>query len=157
MWAIFESLYWIYYNITSVLWSYFLFVWRQAMWGLSSLTRDWTDTPCIGRWILNHWTTREVPMRENFDCTRCREWVSSSHGVCSMGWHNSSLETISSFFSQLCLSGSFTQASLSCSRHTCHGTSLHGIPSAQNTFLPFPLFNFRLGNPSSSLDSFPQD
>ena len=28
---------------------------------LSSLTRDWTCVPCIARWILNHWTTREVP------------------------------------------------------------------------------------------------
>ena len=41
--------------------------------GLSFLTRDGTDTPCIGRRSLNHWTTREVPVRENFDCTRCRE------------------------------------------------------------------------------------
>ena len=31
------------------------------MWHLSSLTRDQTDTPCIGRQSLNHWTTREVP------------------------------------------------------------------------------------------------
>ena len=30
------------------------------MWGLSSLTRDWTHVPCTGRWILSHWTTREV-------------------------------------------------------------------------------------------------
>ena len=28
---------------------------------LSSLTRDGTQVPCIGRWILKHWTTREVP------------------------------------------------------------------------------------------------
>ena len=28
---------------------------------LSSLTRDWTHVPCIGRLILYHWTTREVP------------------------------------------------------------------------------------------------
>ena len=27
----------------------------------SSQTRDWTDVPCIGRWILNHWTIRVVP------------------------------------------------------------------------------------------------
>ena len=27
----------------------------------SSKTRDWTRVPCIGRRILNHWTTREVP------------------------------------------------------------------------------------------------
>ena len=38
--------------------------WAQlphGMWDLSSLTRDRTHVPCIGRWILNHWTTREVP------------------------------------------------------------------------------------------------
>ena len=26
----------------------------------SSQTRAWTRVPCIGRWILNHWATREV-------------------------------------------------------------------------------------------------
>ena len=26
----------------------------------SSQTRDQTRVPCIGRWILNHWTTKEV-------------------------------------------------------------------------------------------------
>ena len=31
------------------------------MWDLGSLTRDGTHVPCIARWILNHWTTREVP------------------------------------------------------------------------------------------------
>ena len=28
----------------------------------SSWTRDRTSVPCIGRQILNHWTTREVPL-----------------------------------------------------------------------------------------------
>ena len=33
-----------------------------ALWHVgSSWTRDWAPVPCIGRWILNHWTTREVP------------------------------------------------------------------------------------------------
>ena len=32
------------------------------MWDLSSLTRDQTCVPCIGRRILYHWTTREVPL-----------------------------------------------------------------------------------------------
>ena len=32
------------------------------MWDLSSLTRDPTHVPCISRWVLNHWTTREVPV-----------------------------------------------------------------------------------------------
>ena len=30
------------------------------MWNLSSPTRSRTLIPCIARWILNHWTTREV-------------------------------------------------------------------------------------------------
>ena len=32
-----------------------------GMWDLSSLTRDQTHFPCLGRQILNHWTTRRVP------------------------------------------------------------------------------------------------
>ena len=31
------------------------------MWDLSSLTRDQTRVLCIGMWILNYWTTGEVP------------------------------------------------------------------------------------------------
>ena len=30
-------------------------------WDLRTRTRDWTHVLCFGRWILNHWTTREVP------------------------------------------------------------------------------------------------
>jgi len=33
----------------------------KYMWDLSSPTKDQTCTPCIGRWSLNHWITREVP------------------------------------------------------------------------------------------------
>ena len=34
-----------------------------ALWHVgSSQTRDWTRVPCIGRWILNHCATREVPL-----------------------------------------------------------------------------------------------
>ena len=33
----------------------------RSVWDLSSLTRDQTHIPCIGRWIPNHWTTRLVP------------------------------------------------------------------------------------------------
>ena len=41
----------------------------SAAWGStaqaheSSWTRDQIHVPCIGRWILNHWTTREVPLQ----------------------------------------------------------------------------------------------
>ena len=40
----------------------FWFFWPRGMWDLSSPNRDWTRTPCIGRWSLNHWTAREVPL-----------------------------------------------------------------------------------------------
>ena len=44
-------------------------MWTQRVgqdWGTlarmhGSLSRDSACTPCIGRWCLNHWTTREVP------------------------------------------------------------------------------------------------
>ena len=32
----------------------------HGMWDLSSPIRDQVTVPYIGRWILNHWTTREV-------------------------------------------------------------------------------------------------
>ena len=32
------------------------------MWDLGSPSKNWTCVPWIGRWILNHWTTREVPV-----------------------------------------------------------------------------------------------
>ena len=38
-----------------------VYFWLQNMWDLSSLTRDQTHVPCIGRQILNHCTTGEVP------------------------------------------------------------------------------------------------
>jgi len=28
-----------------------------------SQTRDGTHVPCIGRWIPNHWATREAPLK----------------------------------------------------------------------------------------------
>ena len=41
-----------------LLWSTGLLALRQVE---SSQTREWTHIPRIGGWILNHWTTREVP------------------------------------------------------------------------------------------------
>ena len=35
----------------------------RGMWGLSSPTRDPSHVPCIARWILYHWATREVPIQ----------------------------------------------------------------------------------------------
>ena len=37
-----------------------------SMWDFSSLTRDWTHISWIAMQILNHWTTREVPIWDHF-------------------------------------------------------------------------------------------
>ena len=39
---------------------YALVFWLQGMWNPCSQTRDWTPTPCTGRWSLNHLIAREV-------------------------------------------------------------------------------------------------
>ena len=41
---------------------YFFFFWPWGMWDLTSLTRDQTDMPCIGRLRLDPWAAREVPV-----------------------------------------------------------------------------------------------
>ena len=49
------------FMIVLLLFHILFFYWPWGMWELSSLTRDQTHTPCIGKQNLNHWTTREVP------------------------------------------------------------------------------------------------
>ena len=48
---------------TILLLFYVLVFWSQGMWNPSSPipTRDQTCNPCIGRWTLNHRTTKAVP------------------------------------------------------------------------------------------------
>ena len=49
--------------VTILLLFYVLGFWPWGTWDLSSPTRNQTCTPCIGRWSLNHWTTRVVLLR----------------------------------------------------------------------------------------------
>ena len=42
------------------------FFWLWGMWDASCLSRDWTRTFCIGKWSLNHWIPRKVPLRCTF-------------------------------------------------------------------------------------------
>ena len=58
MWTIFKVFI---ESVTILLLFYVLVFWLQAMWDLSSRTRDQTHTPRTGRQSLNHWTAREVP------------------------------------------------------------------------------------------------
>lgn len=55
-----SSLYWICCDIAFVV--YVLVFWPGGLWDLSFQTRDWTLTPCIGRWNLYHWISGEVPI-----------------------------------------------------------------------------------------------
>ena len=45
--------------VTALFLFYVLAFWLRGMWDLNSPARDQTPIPCIGRWSLNHWITRE--------------------------------------------------------------------------------------------------
>ena len=61
--------------VTILLLFYVWVFWPQGTWGLSSLTRDPTCTPCV----LNHWTTREVPPH----ILMCGYWKKVKKNSCS--------------------------------------------------------------------------
>ena len=48
--------------VATLLLLYTLVSWLQGIQDLSSPTRNWTPTSCIGRWSLFHWIIREVPL-----------------------------------------------------------------------------------------------
>ena len=51
MWTIYE----VFIQFVTILLLFcVLFFWPWGLWVLGSLTRDWTFTPSIGRWNLNH-------------------------------------------------------------------------------------------------------
>ena len=54
----FKNLFWICYNIAFGFFFFFLICFGFLS-PISSLSRDRTCTPCIGRWSLNYWTSRE--------------------------------------------------------------------------------------------------
>ena len=59
----------------------------------SSQIRDQTRAPCIGRWILNHWTTRGVPYLfvYLFGCTRS---CGGTWALRSSLWHAGSIVVV---------------------------------------------------------------
>ena len=63
MWTILK----VFIEFVTVLFLFYVlvFFWPRGLWDLSSLTRDRTRTPCIGKWSLNHRTAREVPGPEH--------------------------------------------------------------------------------------------
>ena len=56
--------------------------WPPGMWDPPFSTTDWTCVPCIGRWILNHRTTREVPHSQY---STLRSWHKAQDGTIRVG------------------------------------------------------------------------
>ena len=77
-WAIF-SLYWVCYNIVSVLG--FRFFGRKAC-GIFVPGQGLNHTLCIGRWSLSHWITREVSERKYL--FRTRKGIPRNHKFCNV-------------------------------------------------------------------------
>ena len=48
----------------------FHFLFLFLMWDFRFQTRDWTCTPAVEAWSLNHWTSREVPF-----CFLSENWL----------------------------------------------------------------------------------
>ena len=46
--------------VTILLLFYVMVFWPRGMWDLSPPTRDQTQTPCIDRQSLNHWTVNKI-------------------------------------------------------------------------------------------------
>ena len=58
MWTIFK----VFVEFVAILFLFYALAFGPGgLWDPSSLPRDRTHTPCIGRQSLNHWTTGEVP------------------------------------------------------------------------------------------------
>ena len=55
-----------------------------STWNLSFPIRDGTHTPCIARWILNHWTTKVVPYLVGFEKRHSRSWATNIY-ICLKG------------------------------------------------------------------------
>ena len=64
----------------------------------SSQTRDWTCVPCIGKWILNHWTTREVWLYAYLSTSTTTSFLMAS--LCMV--HSSHIQIICNFGSEFC-------------------------------------------------------
>ena len=131
----FKSLYW----LVAVLLPFFFFL-PWGMWDLRSPTRDGTWPPCIRRWRLNHWTTREIPMHHFkwFSLGRIPFVSEDSAGLSHAGvtWMNASsprtrVRVISSTDELNCLKR--CQARNRCSMHTLNGRQWAAHQVSQET------------------------
>ena len=144
------------------------------MWNLSSPTRDLTWVPCVGRQILNHWTTMEVSVQSisvpQSCLTRCNPRDCSmpglpvhhqlpeftqTHAHWSQWYHptiSSSVVPFSSHLHSFPASGSFPMSQLFTS-----GSQRIGISASTQSFQWTPrtdlLQDGLVGSPCSPRDS----
>ena len=79
-----QSLYWISYNTASVL-SLGIF-WPQSMWDLSSPDQGSNlHIPWVGRWSLNHWPARKVPLLSSYPDV-IHNWLAQQVGCQVRSW-----------------------------------------------------------------------
>ena len=119
---------------------FFFFFLPWGMWDLRSPTRGGTWPPCIRRWRLNHWTTREIPMYHFkwFSLGRIPFVSENSAGLSHAGvkWMNASstrtrVRVISSTDELNCLK--CCQARNRCSMHTLNGRQWAAHQVSQET------------------------
>ena len=113
----------------------------------SSWTRDQTQVPCIGRQILNHWTTREAPQAKvlimfhiSFQEVQFAYFLLSANASLQRALRDSGEETVR--VPQSCVVVSVVVQTLSrgstlCDPRGCSppGSSVHGILQAKDTLL----------------------
>ena len=69
---------------------FFFLAMLHGLQDLSSPTMDRTHVPCTAMWILNHWTTREVPPSHSLKNIYLFTWL---HGVLALAHRLSSCGT----------------------------------------------------------------
>ena len=102
---------------------YVLIFWPPGMWGLSSLTRNRTHIPCMGRRRLNPWTIRDIPPRRVINMA----FVSITSWLCCDFLTSVSFDTL------LCLVGTdcsskMNHPDLLCSSHVLSLGKAGGLP-----------------------------
>ena len=127
MWTTFKVLFIEF--VTILLLFYSLFFWLQGRWGLSSLTRDQTCIPWIGRQSLVYWTTGEVP--SHYIIFRKDTFMCSYLNCLALSYMQSSLLVVN--YAVLCLVAQSCPTLFNPMDYSPQGSSVHEDSPGKNT------------------------
>ena len=127
MWTTFKVLFIEF--VTILLLFYALFFWLQGRWGLSSLTRDQTCIPWIGRQSLVYWTTGEVP--SHYIIFRKDTFMCSYLNCLALSYMQSSLLVVN--YAVLCLVAQSCPTLFNPMDYSPQGSSVHEDSPGKNT------------------------